>query len=229
MSKKYKGKQCVYCVSATSATGDHVIGREFFLPNQRSGLPIVPACEPCNNRKSQLEHYLMAVLPFGGLHPDAASNLETLVRKRLLKNAKLHAELVKGLAQSGGTAIPFDSDRLTSLCALIARGLLWYHWGILLGEGFSAMASLFADSSRAFFESMISQWATPNRVEVDLGNRTFTYKGVQPANCPQMSIWNFSMYGGVAFAHDPKAPGSASLAVAVTGPNEIIRRLETGI
>jgi hypothetical protein len=69
----------------------------------------------------------MAILGFGGLHPDALANLNTLVRKRILKNAKLHSELAAGLAQSDGAAIPIDHTRLEKLFALIARGLLWYH------------------------------------------------------------------------------------------------------
>ena len=43
-----------------------MIAREFFLPERRAHRPQVPACNACNNTKSLLEHYLMAVLPFGG-------------------------------------------------------------------------------------------------------------------------------------------------------------------
>lgn len=66
MSKKYKGKICVYCADAISVTGDHVFAREFFLETQRDNLPQVPACEKYNNRKSVLEHYLTTVLPLEG-------------------------------------------------------------------------------------------------------------------------------------------------------------------
>jgi hypothetical protein len=38
---------------------------------ERGKLPEVPACQRCNNEKSHLEDYLMVVLGFGAMHPDA--------------------------------------------------------------------------------------------------------------------------------------------------------------
>jgi hypothetical protein len=229
VSKKYKGKPCVYCVEATATTADHVIGRNFFLATRRDSLPIVPACQQCNREKARLEDYLMVVLGFGGRHPDATVNLDTLVRKRLEKNAKLRAELKAGFERSGGTAIPLDHVRLNKLFAMIATGLLWYHWQVLLGEGYSAIAAIFLDSGRPFFDQMLSGWRTPNRVTVDLGQGTFSYQGAQATDSPQTSIWSFSMYCGVTFGGDPKIPGPASLSVAVTGPEVLIQKLRSGI
>lgn len=229
MSKKYKGKVCVYCSKAMSTTGDHVIGREFFLPSRRDNLPIVPACESCNNEKSQLEHYLMAVLGFGGRHPDALVNLDTMVRKRILKNAKLHSELAAAFAQSRGTTIPIDHARLEKLFAMIARGLLSYHWGVVLGPNHSAIASIFSVSGESLFNQIFKAWNTPSRVNVDLGRGTFCYEGAQATDSRQTTIWRFSMYGGIMFGGDPKVPEPGSLAVAVTGPADLILRLQSGI
>ncbi len=229
MSKKYKGKRCVYCVEATSATADHVIGKEFFLPSRRANLPIVPACESCNFEKSQLEHYLMAILGFGGRHPDAVVNLETMVRKRILKNAKLHAELADGFEQSGGTTIPIDHARLEKLFAMIAQGLLWHHWQVLLGPGYSAIAGVFSGAGEVSFGQMFHAWNTPNRVNRNLGEGTFCYEGAQATDSPQSSIWRFSMYGGVSFGGDPRVPGPSSLAVAVTGTDTQIQRLQSRV
>jgi hypothetical protein len=225
-SKEYKGKQCVYCVEATATTADHVIGRNFFLVNRRDNLPQVPACKFCNGAKSELENYLMVVLGFGARHPDAAVNLQTMIPKRLKKNAKLNAELEAGFAKSGGTTIPFDHVRFDKLFAMIAQELVWYHWQTLLGHGYSAIAATFSDSGAAFFEQMVAKLNTPNRVVGNLGENTFTYEGVQATNCPQMTVWRFSMYGGVIFMGDPKVPGPASLAVAVTGRDALIKKLQ---
>jgi hypothetical protein len=57
MSKKYKGKTCVYCATEKSSCPDHVIAREFFPIDERSNLPKVPSCVSCNNKKAKLEHY----------------------------------------------------------------------------------------------------------------------------------------------------------------------------
>lgn len=98
MSKKYKGKTCVYCaVPNSSEDGDHVVSREFFLPEKRANLPIVPACKTCNNTKSKLEHHLTAVMPFGGQHADSNESLSTMVPPRLAKNNKLFSALKQGM------------------------------------------------------------------------------------------------------------------------------------
>jgi hypothetical protein len=93
-SKKYKNKTCVYCAKEqASSTEDHIFAKEFFLENKRGNLPQVPACDACNNKKFELEHYLTSVLPFGGQHSDSIDNLSSKVPKRLRKNKPLHDKL----------------------------------------------------------------------------------------------------------------------------------------
>jgi len=49
MSKKYKNKQCVYCLKRISFTRDHVIAKEFFPINIRNEpIPTVPSCNHCH-------------------------------------------------------------------------------------------------------------------------------------------------------------------------------------
>ena len=84
-SKKYKGKVCAYCALDLSSTADHVFCREFFPVGFRDGLPKAPACEKCNGRKSALESYLTAILPFGSSHPAALPGQKGKVGRRLAK------------------------------------------------------------------------------------------------------------------------------------------------
>ena len=184
-----------------------------------------PEPKQCNGEKAELENYLMVVLSFGGRHADAAVNLQTMVPKRLLKNRKLHEELARGFAKSGGTSIPFDHVRLCRFFAMTARALAWHHWQVLLGVGYSAIASTFSDSATAFFEHLLNK--TPIRVMGNLGNNTFSYEGAQTTDYPEMNVWRFSMYGGVLFAGGLKVPGPISLAVAVTGRDAFIKNLQT--
>ena len=93
MSKKYKGKLCAYCGLNESSGPDHVIARQFFPKGQRPDIPKVPACDICNGRKSDLETYFTALLPFGSNHPSAQTVLIEDVAKRLDKNRKLAREL----------------------------------------------------------------------------------------------------------------------------------------
>lgn len=93
MKHKFSGETCIYCNNAQAESSDHVVGRKFFLEERRGNLPQVPACKRCNNRKSELEAYLMTVLPFGAKNADAAEILAKLVPPRLEKNAKLERKL----------------------------------------------------------------------------------------------------------------------------------------
>ena len=96
MKHKFHGQPCIYCGADADITTDHAVGKKFFLEEQRGNLPQVPACRHCNNRKSELEAYLMTVLPFGAKHAGAAELLTKLVPPRLEKNAKLARKLRKG-------------------------------------------------------------------------------------------------------------------------------------
>jgi hypothetical protein len=100
---------------------------------------------------------------------------------------------------------------------------------VLLRTGFSAIASLFNDPAAPFFAQMLSGWKTPIRVSANLGNGTFVYEGAQATDVPEATIWRFQMYGGVTFLGDPTVPGPASLAVAVTGPDALIQRLQSKV
>ncbi len=228
MRNSFRGLPCVYC-GAPATTDDHVIAAKFFLEPQRGSLPEVPACERCNNEKSHLEDYLMVVLGFGAKHPDAAINLDTLVRRRLENNLRLKRELAAGYDVSGGATIPFDHLKLEKLFAMIAQGLAWHHWGVLLKPGFSAIAALFNDTGEPFFAQMLSGWKTPIRVSANLGNGTFGYEGAQATDVPEATIWRFQMYGGITFGGDPVVPGPTSLAVAVTGPDALLQRLQSKV
>ena len=218
---KFSGQTCIYC-GAEAETSDHVVARKFFLVERRDNLPQVPACWNCNNRKSQLEAYLLTVLPFGAKHPDAAKNLLTLVPPRLEKNAKLRRKLEMGFAKSGGTAVPLDHKPLEEFLAMVAKALAWQHWGVRMGEGFSAIASVFHNDGEQFFRHLFSRGS--ERVTGELGNGTFTYEGTQTKDCPELTVWRFWLYGGIDFS-DPRMPGPSSLAVAVTGPSIMIGNL----
>jgi hypothetical protein len=224
MKRKFIGETCVYCGRAAADTSDHVVGRNFFLVDRRGNLPQVPACRRCNGFKAELENYLMAVLPFGAKHHDAVANLKTLVAHRLEhpSNAKLRRKLQMGFDRSGGESIAIDSDRAEKLFAMIARGLAWHHFGVRLGDGFSAIAAVFSRTGEALFTRMLSSGR--KHVADDLGDGTFTYEGTQ-GEYPEQTVWRFAFYGGVDFGGDPRVPEASSLAVAFTGRAEVIQNL----
>jgi hypothetical protein len=231
MSKRFKGKTCVYCAAAPSTmTGDHVFAREFFLDVHRANLPKVPACETCNNEKSKLEHYLTAVLPFGGRHTDSAKNLSTLVAPRLARNAKLYNSLSAGRGQTwsreGGllvpvSTLPIEGDRIGRLFELIIKGLLWHHWNVILKPGRHGLwAGILTTTGiqvhRAFFAMNGNA-----RISANLGDGTFTYEGLQGTDIPEMSVWVFNVYGGLKLSGDPQSPHEeCSIIGGVTATRE---------
>ena len=237
--KKHRAKPCVYCGQALATTMDHVFAREFFLERQRGNHPKVPACSSCNSKKSQLEGYLTTVLPFGARHGVAAENLSTSVPKRLRGNARLHRELAAGAVFAGpsgqsamtllASTVPIDSAKLEELFVLIAKGLLYSHWGIVLGVGDSAIAAMITDAAGDIFDQIFFGLKARDRLSFTVGEGTFAYEGLQ-GDPPQLSLWKFSTYGGVQLTGDPNAPGHTSSRIyAVTGPNDVVEHMRASV
>jgi hypothetical protein len=232
MSKKFKGKVCVYCGTGLSSTRDHVFAREFFVPGAEQGLPLVPACRNCNGNKAGLEHYLTAVLPFGGHHPDARVNLEGSVPPRLNKNRKLHQQLASRhhivwarqrsgiLAPTG--AIPLDFKQVEALFKYIVKGLVWFHWQTYLTDEHFVVVLALNRHGEGVFQRKFFQVNVRDRVAANLGNGTFIYEGVQGVDTTEVTAWRFSIYGGVNLGGDPDTPHEASRVIgAFTGPKRV--------
>lgn len=231
MSKKYKGGNCVYCDIAPASTADHLFAREFFLKEHRNNLPKVPACARCNGAKSQLEHYLTAILPFGGRHRHSRRTLAEMVPGRLARNQRLH-QLLKDRMQPGWShengvmvrtsGIPVDHTKLLRLLDLIARGLVWYHWKARITTLDEVNVWPLWSHNSATFDGIISKNAA-RRVAVNLGEGTFVYEGAQgvDVDVPQLSAWRITGYGGMQFS-DPRSPEEiCSVFGILTGPRPL--------
>jgi len=233
VSKRFKGQLCVYCAERPATSVDHVFAREFFLPRDRDSLPKVPACAECNGEKSKLEQYLMTLLPFGGRHQGAEENLTLMVPQRLKQNLKLCRQISEGIgavwSQEGyqlyvpATTLPIDPARLESFFALVARGLVWHHWRIYLTKAHSVAVWQLAEAGNQLFDRFLSGHAMGALAGADLGHGTFVYEGAQGVDCPQVSIWRLSAFGGVKLGGDPKAPNATSSRFGVvTGPTQVV-------
>lgn len=234
-SKKFKNKTCVYCGKENaSSTGDHVFAREFFLEGQRANLPQVPACQSCNNKKSELEHYLTTVLPFGGQHADSGENLSLMVPKRLNKNRPLHEklrfEMKRGWFETASglviesTVIPIDFRRLEMLLIYIVRGLCWEHLCVqLMNDDFVKVLAL-TKVGEKYFDDHFFKAKVKNRIEKTLGNGTIYYEGVQDIDNPKVTAWRIKWYGGIQFAGDNNYPNMrTSIFGAVTANKHDIK------
>ncbi len=200
MSKRFKGLICAYCARETAITGDHIFAREFLPESRRDNLPQAPICAGCNNNKSKLEHYLTAVLPFGGKHPDAAINLASMVPKRLQKNLKLHRHPVESYT---GYTIPIEVEKLQQLFSLITLGLAWYHWKIYINHETHRVRSLTVNpSGTQALDAFIFRRNVRSRVNEDIGKGAFNYEGIQATDDPALtflailSLWGIGRGNG---------------------------------
>jgi hypothetical protein len=218
MSKRFIGKDCVYCgLQSGSTTGDHVFAREFLPVEHRANLPQVPACERCNADKAKLEHYLLTLLPFGGHHPASADLLTAKVPKRLAKNLKLHRQLVEGRGQvlvkgrgiiQPSMALPFEGQKLCDLFVLITRGMVAHAFGAQIPQHYSINVGILTERGEEITRPLLAMNAKVRAVG-SLADGLIEYEGAQAFDNPALTIWRYRIYGGVSFA-DPNSKGQAT-------------------
>ncbi|QDC44766.1 HNH endonuclease [Methylophilus medardicus] len=233
-TKRFRGKPCAYCTANPATTGDHIFAREFFLPDARANLPQVPACEACNNLKSQLEHYLTALLPFGGRHADASVNLNDHVPPRLQRNQKLYKELDAGRGNAWAfendtwqqtMSLPFDAKRAAQFFALVGRGLALHHFDLYLNEG-QASGSIFPSAKLSAMYDHLFQHPESNPIHHALGNDTVTYTGLIRMRPRLETVWRLRFYGGLMLADSTdKDSASSSEIIVVTGNQDLVKKL----
>ncbi|MEO6012746.1 MAG: hypothetical protein ABIQ30_04060 [Devosia sp.] len=231
MTSGYSKRLCAYCQLASSTRqGDHIFAREFFLEAQRANLPKAPCCATCNGAKARHEHYLTAVLPFGGRHDDAVASIEA-TETRLGENLRLKRELEDGLelgaSPDGSSLVPFQDEHLRGLFEMIPKGLLWYHAGVYLPENYGALA--FAAPSGAV-EPNPNFGPGAETYRGNLGNGVFEYEGVTNPSDRFSSAWVFKLFGGAKFLTDAHEFGEdADRMVALTGPADMFDELRAQV
>lgn len=231
-SRKFKGKPCVYCPEGISATADHVFPREIFEITDRDNIPKVPSCEQCNNEKSQLEHYLLSVLPFGGVHGNAEKNLSVDTARRLSRNNKLKSHLRDGMSygfisregdkRERRLCIPIDFDRLHLFSEFVCRGLLWHHWKCRVPNEYSVKAFTPSPTGLEFLESLFNM-NTAYRVNANLGEGTVRYKGSMSEVDQCLSVWALQFLGGITVIDESQDFVFEHSAVAIlVGPKHLV-------
>lgn len=223
----------MYGCRKLATTADHVFAREFFLPGTSYEPIKVPACNSCNNQKSHLEHYLTALLPFGGRHNEASINLGQMVPKRLARNVRLHHLLSEhegyDWAKDSGElyvptmTLPIDFHQIEQLFKFITMGLVWHHLQVRLTSEHFVTALALSRYGEQVFDRKFFRTNNAAHVANDLGQGTFLYEGAQGVDNPAVTAWRFSIYGGLTLGGDPKAPEeSTSVLGVMTGPKRVL-------
>jgi len=214
LGKGYTGKTCAYCCEpGSSSTRDHVIPRKFLPEHLRADLPTVPACAACNTAKSQDEHYLASVLPFGSEHPHSRTMLVRNVPRRLKNNDRLRQELAAGqkpfqLNEGGMThsvsSFDIEPERITRFAKSMIRGLHAVYWEPIRKEMWVGAGILTKHGQMLHGQLMASEGDKIPRTEI--GDGLFTWEAVRSRDPPHSSVWRLRLFGGVAF-HDPEHSG----------------------
>lgn len=206
MSKKYKGKTCVYCgAEGKSDTRDHVLARQFVLERHRRNLPTVPACRPCNVHKSALESELTSLLPFAGRHSDALEHLNTLVAGRFERNERLRARIRNSLTGHTITDLSgrpmfstmlVDRDALDEWIGLVTLGLIAHHFGEIIVNDVDLDVMLLPPQTEKPFADLFT--ANARKLPVTrIGGEALTYQGSMAFDDPRVSIWRFELFNGL--------------------------------
>ena len=218
-SKKFKGKTCAYCSrEGASEVREHVIAREFVLERYRDNLPVVPACSACNTKKSALETYAMAVLPFGSSLPDGEEYIDRNMERRLAKHPKLRHELGTGASrewvQQNGLSVPvmtmpLQSERIDALIAMIVRGLFNFEFGFPLGRHWNARPTNFLPSAEvALMPKFIDAMGPgPEKRERVVGRDAVRYTVWRSRWLKYSSFWQLTLFGGLKVGGDEDFPG----------------------
>ncbi len=115
---------CVYCGEGAQETRDHVPSRVFldrpFPPN----LPVVPACEDCNNSFSKDEEYLACLIECvisGSTDPSSIQNPR--IAKILQKSSALKARIKESKhITDGNTSFRIEAERVSNVVLKLAAG-----------------------------------------------------------------------------------------------------------
>lgn len=227
MSKKYKGKTCVYCGEVgASDTRDHVLAREFVLDRHRANLPVVPACRVCNTAKSALESELTVVLPFGARHAAARENLSTMVPKRLRANERLRRQLEETLeprwvpSPTGSyqlrSMVHIDAEKIDAWIAMLTVGLIYYHWNVIVAGQVVVEPMLASPNGRQYMDRLFSARAGRRVGVTSIGGGALTYEAAMGADNPLVSAWRFAIYDGLELAgDDPRVRASTWYATVL--------------
>ena len=108
--------------------------------------------------------------------------------------------------------VPIDFARATALFALVARGLAWLHFGVVLPREYASNAFFLSKYGEEFFSRLFAMNAS-DRVQQDLGRGTVSYRGAQAVDTPQLTVWRLEFFGGLAMSGDPRLPGEVAHAI----------------
>lgn len=206
-------RECTYCGKQRPITRDHVVPKCLFPGPVPNDMPIVPACQPCNQELAQHQDYLrdMLICDFRcSDHPAARAILEGPVRRAIQTNRSLVARTVRdgirkeslytlgGIYLGDGYVIPTEQPRLNHIFRMMVRGLYYSKFGRRLPEDY-AVSVKYQDVKRplALREAWNTLMSLPGyNGPFQWGDGVFTCLFLQALEDPALTAWLLVFYGG---------------------------------
>lgn len=122
-------------------------------------------------------------------------------------------------------ALPLDWHKIEEWLVFVVKGLAWHHWKILIGAGCTFDVHALTQRGEALYQRLFIMRAAQRIPLQNLGAGTFSYEASQGIDTPEISVWTFSLYGGVTLADDETAPGQTVSKIGVmVGPNRVFEK-----
>ncbi|GLR16010.1 hypothetical protein [Portibacter lacus] len=205
---------CIYC-GAKSETRDHVPSKIIMDEPFPKNLPVVPACDVCNQNFSQDEEYfscLIECILSGTTEPEKLGR--TKIRDILKKKPFLRARIEKAkLNNKGQISFQLEEERVTNVILKLARGHATYENSepefndpasisikpiMTMSEAekakyFSLAAGLFAEIGSRAFQRIVSGGEIVNNSWVVVQKDKYQYKIVHGKSglSVKFIIWNY--------------------------------------
>lgn len=93
-----------------------------------------------------------------------------------------------------------------------------YHWKTYLTSEHFVEVHFLTKTGEGKLDKMFFTLNVQHRVREDLGDGTVCYEGLQDNCCPEMTVWRFSFYGGMALGEPLKSKEISRSIGVITGP-----------
>jgi hypothetical protein len=144
--------------------------------------------------------------------------MEVFVRQDFVAEDRLTGFLVNTLA------LPIDGERVEKLVGFIVRGLVFHHWGVVLGIDCFVDVFGLTKHGESFF-SRFGKMNAGDRVRGNIGDCALVYEGAQGTDNPLISIWEISLFGSMKMVGDNAKESTTKFGV-MAGTQSIKDRAE---
>jgi hypothetical protein len=102
------------------------------------------------------------------------------------------------------SALPVDDLRINELLAMIVRGLFMHDFGEALHKYWDVRVTMFRPNDEAEILNQVLRFlgSNPLHVKRNLGRGTFNYEGYSGRMMRNCSVWQFTLFSGLAVADD---------------------------